>query len=952
MQDVDFLRFVLPEDGWYCAATLTGKGHMTHQFFQDLDELYAYAKQQSDKGFDAYYGCAAFLDSSSRKSVNTDSLKAFYLDIDCGEGKDFPSPREGLTAVVQTCKDHGLPKPTIVSSGNGLHIYWVLTEAISYPEWRQVARKLKEVTPYADPAVTADAARILRIPGTINSKGQKPVKVLHVAPATTLARFKAALTGDAPQAEAPPKKATRAKDIGTRLLEAMASDTDLPPAKADLILESCKNLRWAYENQEKVSEPYWYATLGVAAFCENPEETAISWSKNYENYDEEETRSKVTQWKDKAAGPTTCAKLRDLNEGGCEGCPFAEKITSPARLGLRSTQVEVDESAPDEIAAKVPVPKGFKRTTRGFVVIDENKVEVLVCDFDIYPVSYGYDEILGYEVCRFRWNRLHVGWTDITLRQALLAPSQTTKEFGTAIADKGIILNSMKQVGLFQTMLRGYVHELRKMQTLTNLFSTMGWKNDHTQFVLGEDVYRRTESGQVAVTEVKFAGANGSVAESLYSKRGTPEQFAKFTVALEKANLPLHNWMIMVGMSSIMYDFSGINGVVINLYGPTGAGKTLAQYCQQAVWGNPTVLHYGANFTGNALYQKIALHNHLPFTIDEGTLIPTKDLGALIYSVSQGREKARLGRTAEAKEVRTWALPLTTSSNVAFGSLLTSGGHTVGAQLARLIDVKMDAHPLLADSSATGARMYEFVTGCYGHIGPKLVEYILSLGTDAVVQMFKEHKEKFKKEYGSPFSGNERFWEQAIVSADFCGMIAAEQGWILCDYRKATQAALYAVGVFRENLEEAKTDCFDIVGEYINAHVSETLVVNHVLSTGKATPDFTTEPRGSVHIRFDIYRPTPEAAASYGTVLFDRKHFKTWVAVSNNDYRGVIAELIAEKVVTNSRGTKVYFGKNTRLKLPQMYAISLTLKHPRLRGMLRSADDRSTDAALAALQKT
>ncbi|MDV7390671.1 DUF927 domain-containing protein, partial [Arthrospira platensis SPKY1] len=106
------------------------------------------------------------------------------------------------------------------------------------------------------------------------------------------------------------------------------------------------------------------------------------------------------------------------------------------------------------------------------------------------------DEGLGYEVVRFHWNRQHVGWQELTLRQAYLTKSRL-KDFTTDIADQGIVLTSERQTEYFQIMLRSYMDELRQKRAMTNLYSTMGWKENFTQFVIGDTVLRRNVDGTV-----------------------------------------------------------------------------------------------------------------------------------------------------------------------------------------------------------------------------------------------------------------------------------------------------------------------------------------------------------------------------------------------------------------------------------------------------------------------
>ena len=70
----------------------------------------------------------------------------------------------------------------MVNSGRGVHVYWPLTEAVSAEQWLDAAERLKQACAdnglLADPAVTADVARILRVPNTNNYKDDNPLPVM------------------------------------------------------------------------------------------------------------------------------------------------------------------------------------------------------------------------------------------------------------------------------------------------------------------------------------------------------------------------------------------------------------------------------------------------------------------------------------------------------------------------------------------------------------------------------------------------------------------------------------------------------------------------------------------------------------------------------------------------------------------------------------------------------
>lgn len=149
------------------------------------------AKKFSESDIDAYFACAVYINADSRKASNAAGAYAYWMDIDCGEakaasGKGYLTEADALVAVTKFCDDAGLPMPThIVSSGSGLHIYWVLDSVTDRETWQTHAGKLKALTKalgfLADDSRTSDIASVLRIPGTLNFKYEppKPVTLLQ-----------------------------------------------------------------------------------------------------------------------------------------------------------------------------------------------------------------------------------------------------------------------------------------------------------------------------------------------------------------------------------------------------------------------------------------------------------------------------------------------------------------------------------------------------------------------------------------------------------------------------------------------------------------------------------------------------------------------------------------------------------------------------------------------------
>ena len=133
----------------------------------------------TDRGFQWY--------KAVKLAENAVKLKALFIDIDLVDGKEdkskgYPTMQELVGALGAFLKATGLPRPTVmVSTGGGIHIYWCLLEAMTVQDWLPMAYALAEATRRhglkCDTQCTIDAARVLRVPGTLNFKYDPPRKV-------------------------------------------------------------------------------------------------------------------------------------------------------------------------------------------------------------------------------------------------------------------------------------------------------------------------------------------------------------------------------------------------------------------------------------------------------------------------------------------------------------------------------------------------------------------------------------------------------------------------------------------------------------------------------------------------------------------------------------------------------------------------------------------------------
>jgi len=116
------------------------------------------AENADANGFDTYFGLATFDDVGERKAANALQMCSLFLDLDCGEGKELPRARaRRLRHCGLSARPSASPRPIMVSSGYGVHVYWPLSEAVSVADWnargsRSQARLRRPMACTATPA--------------------------------------------------------------------------------------------------------------------------------------------------------------------------------------------------------------------------------------------------------------------------------------------------------------------------------------------------------------------------------------------------------------------------------------------------------------------------------------------------------------------------------------------------------------------------------------------------------------------------------------------------------------------------------------------------------------------------------------------------------------------------------------------------------------------------------
>ena len=835
MNTLEFLRRVLPETGLYVIARLV-KGKWRHQVCDSLEEAAAYALQFDSQEVPTYHAVAAYRERSVeghkgaqtfqqvRVQRNVRALRAFWMDLDVkpGEQNAFDSQGAALEALVDFCSVTKLPLPMMISSGGGIHIYWTLADEIIPEAWRPTAEGLKKLAAHhkfkADPACTADPARVLRSVGTTNRKvpgAPRAVELVAESEALEWGVFRdlvATALAAIGETVAEPIKVRETK--AEQLNQEFVVQQSFPPCSAHKVAERCAQVRRMRDTRGCIPEPLWYATIQLLAHSVEGEPLIHEWSKGYDGYTREETDGKIAQVQ--GMGPTLCATFADRNPGGCDGCPFKGKISSPIQVGthVEEAPAPVVTTRVDGVEVAValpPVPAPFKRGAgkegEGGIYVEEDGITLKIYDFDCYPVELAYDERRGFETMRIRHWLPHEGWLEFTVQSSLLAKPM---DFEIALRDNSVVPLIGKRMAMYFDT---YTRAIRASSKMKRLFKSMGWKNEDTEFVLGERLYREHDTAR--------AGHSHGTDEFLgyFKPKGDLATWRSLTTIFQNPDLAQHAFLLLIAFAAPFLKLSGKQGFTVSACSDTGTGKSTMGQMLASVYGHPKETWAPFLATDNARYERLGKYNAIPAYMDEVGNIEADEVSNLLYTVATGKGKDSLTRTREVRKGLDWSTILVCSTNDSLQTKLQMHKANVEAESMRLLEIQFPKVRAFAEPSHY---LPDALLEQYGTAGAVYIENLVR-NRAAIVPTLGDLLLATAKEFG--MASEERFWTQAVTFALLGGSLAQQWGIIDFDPNVIRPWFLKETQRMRSEVKEAIETPLSILGQFLNDHMSERLVV-------------------------------------------------------------------------------------------------------------------------------
>ncbi len=668
MGSLSFLKKILPKEGYYC-ATVIEEGKAQNKFFNSIGALNNFIRSYNDCG-DVYHACASFQTPKLRTAKNTHLFRCFRADIDVGEEKNkYATLEEAFGGLRDYIEATNLPWPTVIGSGRGLHIYWTLTKDIDINVFTKYSQALKNsFVKYGfkiDPKIPTDAARVLRTPGTINSKNGAVVELVYTAEDVELSTFNLLLINN------------REKEKEKKTFELVSYDP---------IFKGCKQFQQFFDGDIEQTGETWISCGRILAQCTNGEQLWHELSAQDERYNYEEANKK---WKDSIAfnNATTCAHFKTINPDGCAGCP--QRIKTPIHLSRNKQSFETVEGNIRTL------PRGYRIDNGRLVFVTKKKEDDEETINEVHPYPIYVDSVNKGE-----FSRQH------SIQFVKCMPCETdtvevtTKDLYTnsagSLAEVDIIPTNLK---LFMDYVRQSHVQAQERSANMQAYESFGWKGD--KFLYGEYLYSFDNKKGYKKEKVALAGDAKTLAPHMQPggkyKKGSLDGYMK---GIQSFYAKGHEWQMCTVISAwsapvLAYTTANECGIFLSLHEMCGGtGKTTATKAATSAFCDFAETNSGPGDSLVARLAKIGTFCNLPVAMDEMPRGDPEVTYDTIRHFTVGNEKVRLKTSAlQGREPRKWKTVVVSNSNSELiGALLATNKSMAISD--RIIEIQSTPLPL------------------------------------------------------------------------------------------------------------------------------------------------------------------------------------------------------------------------------------------------------------------
>lgn len=848
----EFYEKALPSQGVYCVALINPETKRTrHEYAHSVDELESILQKHSEQTeHNVYVTPCSFL-NESRIASNAAYGRSFFIDLDVNHGSvSYESKEDALNALAQFIEEAELPPPVRIDSGGGVQAYWLFEDDVPIDEWKVFAARFKQFCMdkglLIDPAVTADAARVMRCPETLNLRVQAPSQFIDTDfNQYDFAAFKEFLGEgeiDVTQAIELIKAKSRGMDKETKAIARLDNFEDSFALLVDKSFagNGCNQIKYAIENRASLPYGLWFGALSVAQRCVDRDAAVRAVSEDHPDYTFEKADLKAKETL-KASGPWTCAKFAEENPEGCEGCPFKGQFTSPIALARKVRLPEQPTAALPDVEDTVwgeaenqdllifpEYLEPFTRSARGSIVytppatIDKSgKVQqpppIELITRPIYPYKRMFSPHDG-ECLMIRTVMPMDGHREFMLPVDHIYSSEHLTK---AIVQSGVTFDPEKTKLVMKYFIR-WAEYLSSVGRAEQMRMQMGWTEERDAFVIGNNEVKATGEVVRAASSPLVRG----VAKHL-KPTGDYAVWKQATTIFNRPGFEMQAFGMMTGFGSPLMSLTTVAGASICfLSANSGTGKTGSMYGAISIWGHPkelSLVDKGA--TQNGFIGRYLNLKNLPLGIDEASNAKMEDLANLIHAISHGKAKVRMQSSINAEREHEDSASLISffTSNQSIYNKLESLKARPDGEMARLIEFIVKQPDWFNDD--LGIEHFNKFRFHYGHAGIEFIQHYYKRGEEYVKGLVDKWYHRFNKEVGN--ETGYRFYRSLVAATFAGGELAIEAGIVDYDLERIFDVVIMEIIQLKDDTVKINnTDYPALVTEFLHNNLAGLLVLD------------------------------------------------------------------------------------------------------------------------------
>lgn len=811
-QIADFLRRMWPANGQYFCVSVLAANKRFDNVIVSSPEQAADTIVSNPYAGDWYYALASFkqllpANNGYRTQANADEIKVVTFDVDCGEEKynknpknAYPTIADGIVALNNFCNATNMPSPAIVLSGYGFHVYWIFTDSISIETWQPYADTLKAAAKAMDfridLKITADSARVLRPTGAVHTKSNTLVTYHDFGTEYPFAQIAAAIeaAGRISQAVVVTKPKGQPA-INSQALDPLTAAIMVSSAPPDAggAFKHCKQLNQMLRPTENpIGYHQWYHGLQIMRFFKNDRALAHHVSALDSRYDEGETERHLQYLEAQQIGPTLCATFDQSNPGGCAGCPHKGRINTPLVLARevetnKHAQAELKAmAAPAEVKEKYELPdnlpQGYEFGAEphdGIIMSLETGKGGII---QISPYwAYVRETVIDsnkHFTATVAFLDPRYGWRDIQIPFETLAGD--SRSAYSILGANGLLPEDDAKRGHLMTYLTKFALQLRQAKDSVVTYENCGWTENHDGFVMGDRIYRP----HAAPEELTSRGPMAQLAKHLRPK-GDLNEWKKIPALYNAVNYENHRIAVLLAPAAMLFEFTGMESVLVSFYGDGGQGKSTSMAVASSFFGDPAVLLTKMGDTEGATMSKMGMFGNLLLPYDEMAKDDPEVLRTFILTITKGRDKSRLLRTAGGKyvadmDVNQWRTIVGCTTNRSVIQTIDTMKGAGKAEASRVLELRYTAE-LARDERIRSLIDYTLKEN-HGLAAAVYLQYVVD-NIAAIQKKVRELRSVAAEQLSELATGRDRYYISLVSTVTVAAILCKKLG--LLDYDPA-----------------------------------------------------------------------------------------------------------------------------------------------------------------------